>query len=202
MLIEQIPEVFRRFLPGVIWRGDKTRKVIYLTFDDGPNPLNTPWLLDELDRLQIKATFFCIGGNVERHPDLYQEIIRRGHRVGVHGYAHVRGLFKDRKAFDEDCAKAASLIDSDLYRPPHGKLYIDQFKAMSKRYKVILWDVITRDYNPKLPPEKIYDIAVKYGRNGSIVVFHDSQKAMKNMRYAFPKAVEFWKQQGYQFETL
>lgn len=202
MWIEQIPDCLRRLLPQVLWRGDKTRKVLYLTFDDGPFDEGTPWLLDELDRLQVKGTFFCIGKNVEEHPELYHEIIARGHRVGLHGYEHRRGLYKDEAAFEADCACVAALIDSDLYRPPHGKLKRKQFKAMSQRYRVVLWDVITRDYNPKLAPEKVCRIATRYARNGSIIVFHDSAKSMRNMRYAMPRAVAYWKEQGYQFETL
>ena len=202
MLIEQIPACLRRLLPEVLWRGDKDRKVIYLTFDDGPTAEGTPWLLDELDRLQVKATFFCIGKNVEQQPGLYREIIARGHRVGQHGYEHRRGLYKNEAEFEADCSRAAALIDSDLYRPPHGRLKRKQFKAMAKHCRVVLWDVITRDYNPDLSPEKVYRIATRYARNGSIVVFHDSQKSRANMRWAMPRAVACWKEQGYQFETL
>lgn len=202
MIIEQIPEIIRKFYRHALWRLDKNSKVLYLTFDDGPNKPTTPWLLDELDRLGIKATFFCIGNNVEKNPDIYAEIIRRGHRVGSHGFGHVRGTYRSNEKFLADVKKAEQFIQSDLYRPPYGQIRPSQARKLSSKYKVVLWDVITRDYDPDLTPEEIYNIAVKYARNGSIIVFHSSVKAEKNMKYAFPKAVEYWKQQGYTFGLL
>ena len=202
MIIEQIPQVVRWFFSPVLWRKDASRKVIYLTFDDGPTPSNTHWILDQLDERGVKATFFCIGKNVEQLPDLYDEILRRGHRVGLHGYDHKRGLYKDSEAFARDLKKGAEWVHSDLFRPPHGHLTFAQIRQLSKKYTIVLWDVITRDYNPDLNPERVLRIAQRYGRNGSIVVFHDSLKAQANMRYAFPRAVDYWLSQGYKFETL
>ena len=202
MFIEQIPQVVRWFFSPVLWRKDPERKVIYLTFDDGPTEENTRWILDQLDARGVKATFFCIGKNVREHPELYAEILKRGHRTGLHGYDHKRGLYKDEAAFADDLQKAEQYVHSDLFRPPHGHLTFSQIRRFSQRFAIVLWDVITRDYNASLKPEQIYRIAVRYGRNGSIVVFHDSVKARANMMYAFPKAVDYWLSKGYKFETL
>lgn len=202
MLIEQIPNIFRMLYHKALWRGDKNEKVIYLTIDDGPTELNTTWILDLLDQYGIKATFFCIGRNVETHPELYKEILVRGHRTGLHGYDHKRGLYRDSDIFYKDIAHATQFINSNLFRPPHGHIRWSQLNELSKRYKIVLWDVITRDYNKDLSEKEVLDIAVKYGRNGSIVVFHDSEKAMKNMRYALPKAIDYWLQQGYSFKVI
>jgi peptidoglycan-N-acetylglucosamine deacetylase len=202
MLIEQLPLFFRQVYRKVTWRKDSKTKTIYLTFDDGPIPEVTPWVLDVLDRYGIKATFFCVGENVMRNPDLYQEILKRGHRTGNHTYNHLRGFITSTKTYLENVEKAAQYIDSDLFRPPHGDLWQPQYFTIRKKYQIIQWDLITRDYNRKLTGEKVFQIVKKHARNGTIMVFHDSLKAEKNMRYAMPKSVEFLLSEGYTFETL
>ena len=203
MFIEQIPNIVRAFYPTVLWRKDKNKKVIYLTFDDGPTEELTHWILKTLDDFGVKATFFCIGNNAEKHPEIVDEIRQNGHSVGIHGYEHRRGLYKEGDAFFSDIEKSKNIIKSNLFRPPHGNITPSQAKKLKNLgYNVVLWDVITRDYNPSLSEEKVLDIAKKYTRNGSIVVFHDSRKAFKNMKYAFPKAVKYWLDNGYTFETL
>jgi peptidoglycan/xylan/chitin deacetylase (PgdA/CDA1 family) len=202
MLIEQLPLFFRRVYGGVTWRKDSKDKSIYLTFDDGPIPEVTPWVLDILDQYNVKATFFCVGENVMRYPELYREILRRGHRTGNHTYNHLRGFFTPKKDYLANVAKAASYIHSDLFRPPHGELTHYEYIALRKNYQIIQWDLITRDYNSQLTGEQVFQIVRKHARNGSIVVFHDSLKAQKNMRYAMPRALEFLLGQGYAFKTL
>lgn len=202
MWIEQMPNWVRKLYPTVWWRKDSKEKVLYLTFDDGPIPEGTPWILDKLDELGIKATFFCIGNNAEKHPELVQAILDRGHQVGVHGYSHARGLYKNTAVFLADIEKGSQFIHSRLFRPPHGHITPKQAKTLAPNYQVVLWDVITRDYNPQLTPQQVEKIALKYARNGSIIVFHDSLKAQKNMRYAFPQAVKQWLSEGYKFNTL
>lgn len=202
MFIEQIPNILRLLYRRALWRGDKNEKVIYLTIDDGPTTLNTEWILDLLDKHGVKATFFCIGRNVEAHPELYNMILEHGHKTGLHGYDHKRGLYSDTDAFYADIEHASQFIKSNLFRPPHGNISPRQLRELSKRYTVVLWDVITRDYNRDLSGDDVLDIAIKYSRNGSIVVFHDSEKAMNNMRYALPKAIEHWIKEGYSFKVL
>ena len=202
MIIEQLPVFFRGVYRKVTWRKDNRLKNIYLTFDDGPIPEVTPWVLDILDKYGIKATFFCVGENVWRYPDIYQEILRRGHRTGNHTYNHLRGFFTFSKRYLENVEKAASFIKSDLFRPPHGELRSYQYFRLRKKYRIIQWDVITRDYNPDLTGEQVLSIVKKYARNGSIIVFHDSLKSERNMRYAMPKAIEYLLANGYSFEKL
>jgi peptidoglycan/xylan/chitin deacetylase (PgdA/CDA1 family) len=151
----------------------------------------------------VKATFFCIGNNAEKHPEIVDEIRQNGHSVGIHGYSHVRGLYKKQEEYLNDIKKSESIIKSKIFRPSHGRIYPSQVKKLNELgYKVVLWDVITRDYDTNLKEEEVLKIAKKYTRNGSIVVFHDSLKAEKNMKYAFPLAVKYWIENGYTFETL
>lgn len=202
MLIEQLPVWIRFFLKGVTWRKDPNKKVLYLTFDDGPIPGVTPWVLDILDLYNVKATFFCVGENVEKYPEIYNDILKRGHRTGNHTYNHKRGFLNDTKAYVSNIDKAAGFIESDLFRPPHGDLRISQLKILRKKYEIVQWDVISRDYNRDLPKEKVLEIVLKYTRNGSIIVFHDSLKAEENMKYAMPKALELLIGKGYSFDVL
>ena len=203
MFIEQMPDIIRLLYPSVLWRKDKNKKVIYLTFDDGPTEEITHWILKTLDEFGVKATFFCIGNNAEKHPEIVDEIRQNGHSVGIHGYSHVRGLYKKQEEYLNDIKKSESIIKSKIFRPSHGRIYPSQVKKLNELgYKVVLWDVITRDYDTNLKEEEVLKIAKKYTRNGSIVVFHDSLKAEKNMKYAFPLAVKYWIDNGYTFETL
>ena len=202
MLIEQIPCFIRSFFRPVMWRGDSSKRTIFLTFDDGPTPAVTPWVLDQLDIYHVKATFFCIGNNVEKYPEIVAEIKQRGHQVGNHAYTHKRGMFTNTKIFFEDIARAQKLINSDLFRPPHGHITPQQIKKLKHTFKIVLWDVITRDYDATLPPEIILQNVKKYSRNGSIIVFHDSLNAEENLRYALPKSLAFWKEKGYECSLI
>ncbi|MBQ9201623.1 MAG: polysaccharide deacetylase family protein [Bacteroidales bacterium] len=201
MLIEQLPW-WLRIGRGMEWRRDAGEKKIYLSFDDGPIPQVTPWVLDLLDRYQIKATFFCVGENVSKHPDVYQEILRRGHRTGNHSYNHVQGLKMANWKYYDNIQQAAALIHSPLYRPPHGIIRPSQLRYLRKHYQLELSDVVPRDYSPRLNGQQVLDKACHYVRNGSIIVFHDSLKAEKNLRYALPLFIEFCLKQGWQFELL
>ena len=203
MIIEQPPILYRALYPGSIWRipveGEKS---VYLTFDDGPIPDITPWVLDLLDKYNIKATFFCVGDNVKKFPEIYKMILDRGHRVGNHTFNHIQGIKTFTKNYLQNAQLASEHIDSDLFRPPHGHMRIPQFCTLKKHYKIIMWDVVTRDYSKLMTPEKVFDNVKKYTRNGSIIVFHDSLKAEKNMKYALPKSIEWLLEQGYTFKLL
>lgn len=203
MLIEQPPLVYRLLFPGGYWRlPSKKDKTIYLTFDDGPIPEITPWVLDLLDTYDIKATFFCVGDNVRKYPEVYQDILARGHKVGNHTFNHIQGIKTLTKNYLKNAELASEYIDSPLFRPPHGHMRFPQFFMLRRKYKIILWDVVTRDYSNKLSPDEVLDNVKNYVRNGSIVVFHDSLKAEKNMKYALPLAIEWLKDQGYIFKTI
>lgn len=202
MIIEQLPLFIRFFLKGVTWRKDSYSKKIYLTFDDGPIPGVTPWVLDVLDSYNVKATFFCVGDNVRKYPEIYQEILNRGHKTGNHTFNHIRGFLNSTSDYIENVKLASEYISSNLFRPPHGDLRLQQVYLLRKDFEIIQWDVISRDYNRKLTGDEVLTIVKKYTRNGSIIVFHDSLKAQKNMMYAMPKAVEFLKSKGFEFATL
>lgn len=174
-------------------------KSVYLTFDDGPIPEVTPWVLDVLDQYEVKATFFMVGDNVRKHPDVFRMVIERGHAVGNHTFNHIQGLRFLTHNYLANVDKAAELIPGNLFRPPHGHMRIPQTLSLIRKYKVIMWDVVTRDYNAALSPEQVLENVKRYTRNGSIIVFHDSLKAEKNMRWAMPRAIEWLKEEGYGF---
>lgn len=202
MLIEQPPKLFRVLYPRAIWRMDPTEKSVYLTFDDGPIPEITPWVLDLLDKYHIKATFFLVGDNVRKHPEEFKMIVDRGHRVGNHTFNHIRGFEYSIKRYMENTEKANELIQSDLFRPPHGHMTAAQYFALSKEYKIIMWDLVTRDYSNKLNGKQVLKKVKHYVRNGSIITFHDSLKSEENMKYALPRSIEWLLEQGYQFKLL
>jgi len=162
----------------------KDSQKVYLTFDDGPTPEVTPWVLDTLDKYQIKATFFVLGKNVAEHPELYSEIIKRGHAVGNHTFSHLKGFKVDTNTYLKDIELASKLIDTNLFRPPYGRIKRSQLKALSPKMKIILWAVISCDYEQKITPERVFEIVSKRIKPGSIIVFHDSKKAEKNMKPA------------------
>jgi len=202
MLIEQTPKAFRAFFPSAVWRLPKKEKTVYLTFDDGPVPEATPFVLDTLERYGIKATFFCVGDNVRKYPELFKRIIDAGHQVGNHTFNHLQGFMYSTGKYTKNVEKAGKYIKSSLFRPPHGQFRFRQLLKLRKKYKIVMWDVITRDYNNSLSGDFVLNIVKKYTRNGSIIVFHDSLKAEKNMKYALPKAIEFLIGEGYKFEAL
>lgn len=203
MLIEQPPYLYRLLFTEAIWRiKHRGRKVVYLTFDDGPIPEETPWVLDTLDRYGVKATFFLVGDNVRRHPELLAEIKRRGHSWGNHTMHHLQGLKESPTTFLRDITEADELIESPLFRPPHGIMWWSQAQVIKRHYNVVMYDLVTRDYSRKMTPEQVLDNVKRYARNGSIIVFHDSLKASRNMRYALPRAIEWLRKQGYEFEKI
>ena len=202
MLIEQPPKLLRWLYPRALWRMDKNVKAVYLTFDDGPIPNITPWVLDLLDKYNIKATFFLVGDNVRKHPEEFKMIVERGHRVGNHTFNHISGLKYLSYNYLENTNKAAELINSKLFRPPHGWMRWGQYMVLSHRYTVVMWDLVTRDYSKRLNGRQVFRNVKKYVRNGSIITFHDSIKSEKNLKYALPRAIEWLLEQGYEFKVF
>ena len=202
MFIEQPPWVYRVLFPGTVWRIPTEEKCVYLTFDDGPVPEVTPWVLDLLDTYNIKATFFCVGDNVRKHPDIYQMTLERGHRVGNHTYNHIQGIGSWSKNYLKNVEKAAEWIESDLFRPPHGHMRRPQLYQLKKIYKIIMWDIVTRDYSPHMTAQGVTNVVKKYVRNGSIIVFHDSIKAIGRIEKALPDSIEWLLSEGYRFNVL
>lgn len=203
-VIAQPPLLYRLLFPEGIWRIKRPApgKTVYLTFDDGPIPEETPWVLDVLDRYGIKATFFMVGDNVRRHPELLEEVRRRGHSVGNHTMHHLQGMKTLTSRYLADVEEAQTLINTTLFRPPHGLLRWKQSHTIREKYNLIMYDLVTRDYSKKLTAEQVFDKVKRYARNGSIIVFHDSVKASPRMRAVLPRAIEWLKEQGYDFAPI
>jgi peptidoglycan/xylan/chitin deacetylase (PgdA/CDA1 family) len=198
----QVPDLLRPLLGKLTWRRDPSSKVIYITFDDGPVPEVTPLVLDLLDKYNIKATFFCVGDNVRKHPEVYAEVVGRGHKTGNHTFNHIKGFSFSEDEYVANVEKAAEYIDSELFRPPYGRIKRSQIKRLQSKYEIIMWDLITYDYDRKLSKESILRSVKHYSRNGSIIVFHDSIKAKDNMLAVLPMAIEYWNSQGYTYGVL
>ena len=197
MLIEQPPLILRWLYPKALWRMDRNDKSVYLTFDDGPIPEITPWVLDLLDKYQIKATFFLVGDNVRKHPEEFKMILERGHRVGNHTFNHIRGF-----EYLSENYLANELIKSDLFRPPHGHMRWVQYYTLRDKYRIVMWDLVTRDYSKRLNGFDVFLKVKKYVRNGSIITFHDSLKSEKNLKYALPRSIEWLLKEGYTFKVF
>ena len=202
MFIEQVPGFVRNLFPKALWRMNPDEKAVYLTFDDGPIPVITPWVVDLLGHYGIKATFFMVGDNVRKHPQEYKLVVDAGHRVGNHTFNHLKGLFTDTREYIENVEKADALIRSNLFRPPHGMLRRSQYKELSKRYQFVMWDLVTRDYSKRLSGEEVLGILKRLVRNGSIITFHDSLRSEENLKYALPRAIEWLLEQGYEFKVF
>lgn len=204
MLIERPPICFRLTVPGGLFRRHEPghQHAVYLTFDDGPIPEVTPWVLDVLDRYGIKATFFMVGDNVRKHPDVYEEVVRRGHRIGNHTMHHVSGFRLTRRSYLRDVAEARQYIDSDLFRPPHGWLRPRQTWALHEQFRVVMFDLVTRDYSKWLRPHDVVRNVKLFARDGSVIVFHDSLKSWPRLQEALPQTLEWLLEQGYEFRLL
>lgn len=198
----RIYQLVRFFFTEAVYHYQRTEKVLYLTFDDGPEPSVTPFVLDELKKYGAKATFFCIGNNVKKHPLLYRQILDQGHRTGNHTYTHLKGWSVNTLKYLRDTEKAGILIQSPLFRPPYGRMRRSQFDLLKRKYQIILWDVISHDYNSAIPPGKILANVIDYTQNGSIIVFHDSLKAEKNLRSVLPEVLQHYSKLGYRFEAI
>ena len=188
MLIEQPPLLLRWIYPRALWRMDKNEKAVYLTFDDGPIPHITPWVLDLLDQYGIKATFFMVGDNVRKHPE--------------HTFNHIRGFEYLSQNYLANTDKANEYLHTDLFRPPHGHMRWVQYHVLKKKYRIVMWDLVTRDYSKRLTGPQVLAKVKKYARNGSIITFHDSIKSEPRLKYALPRAIEWLLSEGYTFKVF
>lgn len=177
-------------------------KVLYLTFDDGPIPDVTDEILDILDEYNAKATFFCVGENVKKNPQVFEKIIRNGHVAGSHTYNHMNGWNADVDSYLNNMKKAANLVQSELFRPPYGRIRLLQARAISKKYKIIMWDVLSGDFDPSNSVEDCYKNVIDNAVPGSIIVFHDSIKSRSNVLGTLPLVLNYFSSLGYRFETL
>ena len=198
--------LFPQLFPSLIWRKQTKSNVIYLTFDDGPIPEVTEWVLDLLKEEKVEATFFCVGNNIQKHPQIYNRLIEEGHASGNHTYNHMNGRKVDSQTYFENIEKCEPYLhESDrkrLYRPPYGKLTFSQIRKLSKQYEVIMWDVLSGDFSQTINPQYCLDVTLKYSQKGSIVVFHDNIKSFETLQYVLPKYIKEMKNRGFTFRKL
>lgn len=202
MIIEQ-PAIWLRWLyPRATWRMDKNVKAVYLTFDDGPIPEATPFILKTLADFNIKATFFMVGDNVRKHPELYKMVVDAGHRIGNHTFNHYGGFKHTVRGYMANTEKADKLLHTNLFRPPHGAMRLPQYFWLGKKYRIVMWDLVTRDYSKWMTAEDVVNNVKRYVRNGSIITFHDSLKSIDKLRTALPESIKWLKEQGYEFKIF
>jgi peptidoglycan/xylan/chitin deacetylase (PgdA/CDA1 family) len=175
---------------------------LFLSFDDGPNPVSTPFILKVLKQYNAKATFFCLGSEVEKYPDLYEQIISEGHTVGNHSYSHLNGCKTSFSTYKNDVEKASRVIQSKLFRPPYGKITPKQYNYLKKNFKIVLWDVMAYDFDLLLQPEQCVQNITNHAKYGSIVVLHDNEKAFLNIEKVLPEILKHYSEKGISFEGL
>ena len=203
--------LIKKIFSNLVWDKPNTEKKIYLTFDDGPIPEIKVWVLEELKKHDAKATFFCIGHNIEKHPEIFEKVINEGHSIGNHTFNHLNGW----KTSTEEYLKNTFLCEeqileskicnlkSKIFRPPYGKIKPSQSKKLRRLgYKIIMWDVLSADYDTSISPEKCLENVLQNVSSGSIIVFHDSVKAFPNLEYTLPKALKYWTAKGFVFDTI
>jgi peptidoglycan/xylan/chitin deacetylase (PgdA/CDA1 family) len=204
------PKIIRKLFPTFIWNFPDEKDGIFLTFDDGPRPEVTPWVLDLLDKYNAKATFFCIGNNVNKYKETFELIKKEGHSVGNHTFNHERGWKTKTKDYINSVKEADTLIKSPLFRPPHGRIKFSQIISLKKKFRIsatqslkfIAWTVISYDWDKSLTPDDCFNNVIKNAGDGSIIVFHDSEKAVDNMIPALTKVLEYYTERGFAFEKL
>lgn len=202
MYLAKTPRVVQAVLPNYTWHIPTSEKALFLTFDDGPVPEETPWVLDTLQRFGAKATFFCVGDNVRKHPSIYQRILAEGHAVGNHTFNHLNGWRTHNINYFKNVQRCGQMVSSTLFRPPYGSLKPSQAKSLKNRYRIVMWDVLSGDFDPKISPEKCLQNVLDNVNPGSIILFHDSLKAEERMRYALPKVLEKLTGEGWKFEAV
>lgn len=205
MYLVKTPLLLKKLYPGLTWHLNRANHCIYLTFDDGPIPIVTPFVLKTLKQYHAKATFFCIGDNVQKHPDVFEQVKADGHSIGNHTFNHLRGWATPTDEYTENFKKCDAQLNTPLFRPPYGRIKKEQIralKAVKPGLNIVMWDVLSGDFDTKLDPEKCLRGVIKHTCNGSVVVFHDSLKAFPRLEYVLPRALEYWSRQGYEFKAL
>jgi len=222
MYLIKSPLLLKWYYPSLLWNKSRTEKVIYLTFDDGPIPNVTDFVLKTLKAFNAKATFFCIGDNIVKYPEVFERVKNDGHAIGNHTFNHLKGWKTDDETYLENTLKCQELTQSNLFRPPYGRIKKSQIRSLeslvwssefkapnnsqlpapSSQLKIVMWDVLSGDFDINLAPEKCYQNVIKHTENGSIIVFHDSLKAFDRLSYTLPKALAYFTEKGFTFSTL
>jgi peptidoglycan/xylan/chitin deacetylase (PgdA/CDA1 family) len=199
------PWWIKKLYPGCVWDMREKEKTLYLTFDDGPHPSVTAFVLQELKKYNAKATFFCIGENVMKYPEVFQQVIEEGHSVGNHTQHHINGWKAGKQEYLDDILEAGELIKSNLFRPPYGRIKKSQIRLLKKNngeMKIVMWNILAGDWVTDLEPEKCFERIKRKISDGDIIVFHDSGKAFARMAYALPRTLEFFSEKGYRFLAI
>ena len=202
MYLIKTPQLIQSLFPNFTWRIPTQEKLLYLTFDDGPIPEVTPWVLEQLETYNAKATFFCVGDNIRKHPEILEQVKEKGHTIGNHTFNHLNGWTTDNIPYFHNVRHGANISNSILFRPPYGRLRPKQAQFLLRHYRIIMWDVLSGDFDPKVTPEQCLANVVNKAQSGSIVVFHDSLKAESKLQFALPKVLEHFSKLGYKFEQL
>jgi len=205
MYLVKTPWLLKKLYPLLTWDTGSTDRTIYLTFDDGPIPIVTPFVLNILKQYNAKATFFCIGDNVRKHPDIFEQVRAGGHAIGNHTYNHLKGWDTDDWTYLDNFLLADEVIDSKLFRPPHGRISRSQIALLKKAkpdLKIVMWNVLSADFDKSVKPEQCLKNVTGNTKVGDIVLFHDSLKAFDRLEYALPRAMEYWSNEGYTFSSL
>jgi peptidoglycan/xylan/chitin deacetylase (PgdA/CDA1 family) len=200
----RIPSWFSKLNSSLVWKIPTKEKILYLSFDDGPHETATPFVLDELRKYNAQATFFCLGKNVQLHPEIYQRILNEGHSTGNHTFNHLNAWHVKGEEYIDDVKHAEKFIQSKLFRPPYGRMYPQLSKKLRTQfgYKIIMWHVLSGDFDDSIAPEKCLNNVLDKAQKGSIIVFHDSSKASKNLQFALPEVLKKFTESGFVFKSL
>lgn len=202
MYFTKTPKFIQSLFPHYTWKMPKKDRVIYITFDDGPIPKVTPWVLETLKAYNAKATFFCVGDNIQKHPDVFEQVKSAGHALGNHTYNHLSGWNTENIPYFHNIRKCARLVKSELFRPPYGRIKPTQAQFLARHYNIVMWDVLSGDFDPDLSKEDCLSNSIMSTRRGSIIVFHDSLKSWDKLQFVLPRYLEFFSQKGYRFEAI
>ncbi len=202
MYLVKTPHFIQNLFPNYTWKIPAREKVLYLTFDDGPIPAVTPWVLEQLQAYQAKATFFCVGDNIRKYPETFNQVVEQGHAVGNHTFNHLNGWQTENIAYYHNVRHCANMVRSVLFRPPYGRLKPKQAQFLQRHYRIVMWDVLSGDFDPRLSEEQCLANVLNNTEKGSIIVFHDSLKAEDKLKYVLPKVLEHFTAQGYIFGKL
>ena len=196
------PTLIQFFFPSLLWSKKRDKKILYLTFDDGPYNMLSPFILDELKKYKAKATFFYLGSKAEKYPQLIKRCKDENHKIGNHTYSHPNGWKTKNSRYYQDIEKANKLLNSNLFRPPYGRIKPSQINHLKKYYKIIMWDILSWDFDKKTSAEECYNNIIKNTKSGSIIVLHENEKSAKNVKEVLPKILSYFSSQGFKFEKL